>query len=281
MASIRENHHLRAIFAISKWTGVWIPEKQGDGHFSKNITAWEVAVHVAILCVFSSTMFLLISNMPSFKIKHTGMPLGVFIIYLVTCCNAINLLRNKKKLSFLLKNFDEMICFQSLYNLHENVTNKICRRVKIFTIWSLLLSIFSLLIVSVASYTKLNTDSEKIQQTSTQLRNLTVDEITVLELTGKNFSWSVFENILLGMHAIISCALILKTFVMNSLMFLCHEFIIEELHILVCFIKLLKNNSVCKVIAFKSSTSQDQWLQFFGKISKYALKLVCKLLIFN
>jgi len=280
MVSIRENHHLRAIFAISKWTGVWIPEKQSDGHFSKNITVWEVAVHVVILCVFLSTMYLLISTVPSFKVKHIGTPLGVFIIYLVTLCNAINLVKNKKKLSLLLKIFDEMICYQSLKNLQENGADKLCRRVKIFTILSLVLTVFSLLLVSLVSYPKLSVDSEK-NPTSTQLRNLTVDEKIVHELTGKNVTLSVFKNILLGMHALISFALLMKTFVMNSLMFLCHEFIIEELHILVSFIKLLKNNNVCKVIAFKSSTSHDHWLQFYGKISKCALKLVCKRLIFK
>jgi hypothetical protein len=270
MASIRENHHLRAIFGISKWTGVWIPEKQGDGHFSKNITVWEVAVHVAIVCVFVSIMRWLISTMPSFTITHIGTPLVVFVIYSVNLCNAINLIENKNKLSLLLKTFDEMTQFQSFGDLHKNVVNKLCRRVKVFTISSLVLSIFCLFL-SIAAYSQLHTDSEQIQKNSTQLRNLTEDEMTVLKMTGnKHITLSVFENIVLGMHGIISFVLLFKTFIMNSLMFLCHEFIIEELHILVSFIKLLKNNKMeCKIIAFQTSSTQEHWLHFFGKIHKY------------
>lgn len=266
--TIRKNTHLRAIFAISKWTGVWIPEKHSDGHFSKNITVWEVAVHVTISCVFVAIMCFAIRSLPSFKIEHIGSPLVIFLLYSVTLCNAINLIANKNKFALLLKTFDQMTRFHIFGKLHENVVDKLCRRVKIFTFASLMLSILAVSL-SFAAFSMLNIDLEKIQQNSTLPKNLTEDEINILQVTCTNFTWTVFDDVIMGLHGIASFNILFKMFITTSFMFLSHEFIIEELHILVAYIKILKNHNMCRVIAFQKSTTQDHWLYFYGKITKY------------
>lgn len=268
MTTIRGNRYLRAIFAFSKWTGLQIQEKQDDGSFSKNIKFWEVAVHVTISCAFVATMSVLINTIPSFKITYIGTPLVVFLLYSVTLCNSINLIKNKKKFSLLLKKFDEMARFPSFKKLHENLADKICRRVMIFTFGSLVLSIICLL-CGLVSFSILTTNSDQYQQTPLP-KNLTEDEIMMMQMTGKHvITYSVLESVILVIHGCVIFALLIKMYVMNSLMFLSHEFLIEELHILVRYVKLLRYDKLCRAIAFQNNTTLDNWLHFFKKINQY------------
>jgi len=268
MLSLRRQPKLRLLFSVSKITGFYIPDGSEDRKKLRVPTAWEVTTICVTLAVFYLIMSVLISTSTSFKITENSQPVSIAMIYIMILTKSFNIMTKKKHLLNLLNRMDEIVRFQPFVKFQRPVVDLICLK-----IWKTMIILMSIAILSLSglgflfgSFTFL-LKSKAIEHVN---MTLTKEE----EITNKLVrfgNWTAIHYIAFGLNGGLNIILPIKNIAMDSFLFLCHYFVVQQLNLLnKNFNKSRKQKLTTKKMCFIDYGNNDfeNWIEMFNKIRK-------------
>jgi len=262
MSSIRCHPKLRMLFRVNQATGLVISEGNEDAAKSKLRTVWEVATLVLPLFSLCLVLNMQLEEVSSFRIVELSQPISIFMIYSMVLAKAVNLLAKKRKLKGLLAKIDEIVQFQPFEKCQPPVVDLICKRIHKTTI-----ILFFISVSCVFASTAIFIPTIFLQQGNFTIKN---DDSTNPLLKVENL-YSPTVIVTLSLNEFFTYVLLIKNIAMDSFMFFCHYFVVQQLNLLNR--KFNESNKMTFMIktstkfAKESNTINfENWLHMFNKI---------------
>jgi len=267
---IRTHPILLLLFRVSKVTGMDIPDINKEAEKPKLLTVWEVATFataLTTLCLVTSTI--LENNVSSLKIAKLSQPIAIFMIYFMVLTKTVNLLAKKRQLLDLFQKMDEIIAFQPFEKFQKPVVDLICSKIRMTFIFLICLSTCCILggsAIFSSFFILMRSKSSQEGFSMTEQENITnaLMQFTKYQNGVAQFAFS--------MHSIFNFVLPIKNIAMDSFMFLCHFFVVQQLNLLNRNFNKVKKNTPIKTFAGLQLDYENEdfenWLELFNKIRR-------------
>jgi hypothetical protein len=268
MAAIRKNPTLRSLFRINYFFGIWIPENLSDWGKGRKFKAWEILVPVSALISLYHVMKLLISTLVDFRVASVCQPLMTFLVYMPVLAKNAYLLIKKDSLVDLFKTMEEIVAFRPFKNRQQHFILSICKETR-KTFLLLTFTCAACYFITLVAFARFDasikakladnasaplTEDERVTSEIIRVGHMTKDDYTVLTINPLYAGVLPFKNIF-----------------MDSFMFLCHNFVVQELNLLQQTFGELDAKKIAFVHKSDVTIGHDQWINMFQKIRK----LVC------
>jgi hypothetical protein len=265
MAAIRKNPNLRTLFRINYIFGIWIPENLSDWGRGWKYKAWEILVPISALISLYQMMKLLISTLVDFRVTSLCQPVLTSLVYIPVLAKNAFLLIKKDSLVDLFKKMEDIVAFRPFKNRQEHIIATICKETRKTLLLLTFICAACYFITAIAFARFDSSIRAKLADNASSL--LTEDERVTSEVIRVG-TWTKDDYTALTINSIYAGVLPIKNIFMDSLMFLCHNFVIQELNLLQQTFNELDAKKIAFVNKSDVTIEHDQWINMFHKIRK-------------
>jgi hypothetical protein len=271
MMAIRKNPNLRSLFRLNYIFGIWIPENLPDRGKRWTFKAWEIIAPVGASIILYLIMKFLLSSMVNFRVTSLCQPVITFLVYVPALTKNAYLLMKKDSLINLFKTMEDIVAYPPFKHRQGPFIAIICRETK-KTLLFLSIICVACVFITLATFTRFN-NSIKNKMVNNASAFLTDDERVTSEIISVR-AWTQEHFAILSLNALFSGIFPLKNVCMDCLMFLCHNFVVHQLHLLQqCFHQQLDAKKKIAFVDKPGENGHDQWIIMFHKIRKYEYDL--------
>jgi hypothetical protein len=270
MPSIRSHSQLSLLFSLSKAGGLFIPDPSEEWKTPQKPKVWEVFVLLSIATVSLLMTYMFATNYFTFKMVDLGQPVAILTVYIVALSRTILLLTKKSQLLDIFKRMDEITHFPPLQQFQKPVVDLVCKRIRktlvILIAVSLICCTMSTLTFVMFNYL--------IRQKSRNEVFTKDEEITNKLVRFEDYHTSYLVLVSHAANTVIMFLMPIKNITMDSILFLCHYFVVQQLNLLRKRFKDTKKHGKSKkmpIICWTEQLDMENWITMFNKIREYVI----------
>jgi len=229
MLAIRSNPKLKILFQLCKYSGLWIPEGKEEKKNLNRPTLWEAFLLLFAVTVLVFVIFNMLTSIANFKVVQFCRPGIVFLIYFNGISKALYLSLNRDKISSILVKMEEVINNSCFEKQQKNIIDFVCFKIRktIFLQLVACILIVTTAAMLIAGTLYINSYHKAMHQNSTIAAE---DAINHQFYRVEKFKFHHYVGFLMNSFCILT--ILLKNVSIDSLMFLCHYFIVQQLNLL-------------------------------------------------
>lgn len=263
MSAIQKHPKLKIIFRINKFVGFSLPDSRKEAKSPQIPALWDVIILAVTFLSLCFTMRVLYKAIDNAKISSLSQPLVVALIYCSIIMKTVNLMFKRQQIIDIYNKMNDIVAFRPFFEFQRPVVDLVC--LKIQNSFKISISIALICISGVMCSFAYRTLQIKVLTNSTILTEQ--DEITKQILHASKLSSDDF--IVLSLHNIVNIMLHIKSIGMDSVMLLCHYFVVQQLKLLKRQFKNAKHYTH-RVEKLSINYNQDlnSWMEMFNKVKK-------------
>jgi 7tm Odorant receptor len=231
--------------------------------------AWEIITLISALICLYLIMKVLTSTMVNFRVASMCQPVITLLVYIPVLAKNIYLLIKKNSLLELFKTMEEIIAFHPFKNRQERIISAICKKTR-KTLLLLTFICTACYLITLVVFGRFDA-SIRIKLVGNGSALLTDDERVTSEIIRAG-TWTKDDYAVLSINAIYAGVLPVKNILMDCFMFLCHNFVVQELNLLQQTFSELDAKKIAFVNKSGATSEHDQWIAMFHKIRKYVCR---------